>query len=102
MYSFLILLLEVSVQLLLSLFFSFESFSQEHKLIVFSLESEWQQVSSSHQDSYQYSDRFQQCYTLDGLHSSFYVQVLLFLNQAFSDCTKRTNYNWHHLHIYIP
>ena len=35
-----------------------------------SLEFEWQQVSSSIQDSSQYSDRSQQCCSLDGLHSS--------------------------------
>ena len=38
----------------------------------FSLESEWQQVSSSLQDSSQYSDRSQQCCSLDGFHSFSY------------------------------
>ena len=42
----------------------------------FSLEFEWQQVSSSIQDSSQYSDCSQQCCSLDGLHSSSYFQVL--------------------------
>ena len=37
----------------------------------FSHESEWQQVSSSLQNSSQYSSQSQQCYSLDGLHSSF-------------------------------
>ena len=36
-----------------------------------SLESEWLQVSSGLQDSSQYSDRPQQCYSLYGLGSSF-------------------------------
>ena len=37
-------------------------------------------VSSSLQDSSQYSDQYQQCCSLDFLHSSFYFQVLqLFL-----------------------
>ena len=35
-------------------------------------EFEWQQV----QDSSQYSGRSQWCSSLDGLHSSFYFQVL--------------------------
>ena len=42
----------------------------------FSLESEWQQVSSSLQDSSYYSGLSQQCCHLDGLHSSANVQVL--------------------------
>ena len=41
-----------------------------------SLEFEWQQVSSSLQDSSQYSGRSQQCCSLDGLHSSAKFQVL--------------------------
>ena len=42
----------------------------------FSQESEWQQVSSSLQDSSLYSGSFQQCCRLDGLHSSANFQVL--------------------------
>ena len=38
----------------------------------FPLESEWQQVPSSLQDSSRYSGRSQQCYSLDDVHSSFY------------------------------
>ena len=41
----------------------------------FSLESEWQQVSSSLQDSSYYSGRSQQYCRLDGLHSSANFQV---------------------------
>ena len=41
-----------------------------------SLEFEWQQVSSSRQDSSQYSGRPQQCCSLDDLHSTSYFQVL--------------------------
>ena len=37
---------------------------------------EWQRVSSSLQDSSKYSDRSEQCCSLDGLHSSFKFQVL--------------------------
>ena len=62
----------------------------------FSLESEWQQVSSSFQDSSQYSDRSQQCCSLDGIISSSYLQVLQFLYQSFGDYTKRNNYKWYH------
>ena len=40
------------------------------------LEFEWQQVSSSPQDSSQYSGRSQQCCSLDGLHSSSNFQIL--------------------------
>ena len=42
----------------------------------FTLESEWQQVSSSLQDFSQYSVRSQQCYRLHGLHSSAVFHVL--------------------------
>ena len=56
----------------------------------FPLESEWQQVSSSLQDFSQYSDRYQQCCSLDHLHSSSYFQILQSLNKSFGDCTKRT------------
>ena len=42
----------------------------------FSLEFEWQQVSSSLQDSSQYSGRSQQCCRLDGLLSSANFEVL--------------------------
>ena len=59
----------------------------------FSLEFKWQQVSSSLQDSSQYSGRSQQCCSLDGLHSSSYFQILQSLYQSFGDCTKSTNYN---------
>ena len=41
-----------------------------------SLESEWLQVSSSLQDSSQYSGRFQQCCHLDGLPSAANFQIL--------------------------
>ena len=40
-----------------------------------SLEFEWQQVSSSLQNSSQYSGRCRQCCGLDGIHSSSYFQV---------------------------
>ena len=41
----------------------------------FSLEFEWQQVSSGLQDSSQYSGRSQKCCSLDGLHSSSNFQI---------------------------
>ena len=41
-----------------------------------SLEFEWQQISSSLQNSSQYSSRSQYCRRLDGLHSSANFQVL--------------------------
>ena len=42
----------------------------------FPLDSEWQQVSSSLQDISQYSGRSQHCYSLHGLQSTSYFQVL--------------------------
>ena len=41
-----------------------------------SLDIEWQQVSSSLQDSSQYSGRFQPSCCLDGLHSAANYQIL--------------------------
>ena len=41
------------------------------------MEFEWQQVSSSLQDSSQYSVRSKQCCSLNGLHSSSNFQVPL-------------------------
>ena len=63
-----------------------------------SLEFEWQQVSSSLPESSQYSGRYQQCYSLDSLHSSSYFQVL----KSSSDCTKSTNYNWYNRRFHVP
>ena len=42
----------------------------------FSLDFEWQQVSSSLQESFQYSCWYQQFRSLDGFHSSSYFHVL--------------------------
>ena len=53
----------------------------------FPRESEWQQVSSSLQDSSQYSGRSQKYCSLDGLHYSSYFQVLQALYQSFGDYT---------------
>ena len=57
------------------------------------LESEWRRVFSSLQDSSKYSVRSRQCCSLDGLHLSFYFQVLQSLYQSFDDCTEGANYN---------
>ena len=65
------------------------------------MEFEWQQVSSSLQDSSQYSSQSKQCCSLDGLHLSSHFQVVQSLNQSFRDCTKSTNYNWHHHHFHV-
>ena len=70
----------LALLLLLSLFYSlWESFT---------LESEWQQVSSSFQEPSQYSGRSQQCCWLDGLYSFSYLQGLPSLYQSFGDCTE--------------
>ena len=68
----------------------------------FPLKSERQQVSSSPQDSTQYSSRLQQSCSLDGLHSSCYFQVFQSLYQSFGDCTVRNSYNWYHCHLHVP
>ena len=67
----------------------------------FSLDTEWQQVSSSLPDSSEYNGRYWHCYNLDGLHSFSYFQVLQSLYQTFGDCTERSNYNWYHCHFHI-
>ena len=66
----------------------------------FSLEFEWQQVSSSLQDSSQYSGRSQYCCSLNSLHPSRYFQVLQSLYQSFSNCTKSTN--WYNRQFHVP
>ena len=67
----------------------------------FSLESEWQQVSSSLQDSSQYSGWPQQCcYWM--VSSYFYIQVLQSFYQSFGDFTECTNYNWYNRHFHVP
>ena len=71
-------------------------------LVDLSLEFEWQQVSSSLQDSFQYSNWSQQCCSLNGLYTSSYFHILLSLYQSFSDYTKSTNYNWYHHHFHVP
>ena len=66
----------------------------------FSLEFEWQKVSSSLQNS-QYSVHSQKFSSLDGLHSSSYFQVLHSLYQIFVKFTENSNYNWYHCHFHI-
>ena len=58
-----------------------------------SLEFEWQEISSSLQDSSKYSGRSQQCCSLDCLNSSSYFQVLKSFYQTFGDCNVSTNNN---------
>ena len=65
----------------------------------FLLEFEWQQVSSSLQDSSQYSGRPQQCCRLDSLHPSANFQVLQAVQQFFSYCAQRTDHDWHNLYF---
>ena len=65
-------------------------------------ESEWQQVSSSLQDSSKYSGWSQQSCSLDGLHSSSYFHVLQSLYQTFGDGTECTNHNWYHCRFHVP
>ena len=62
--------------LLLLSFYSLEFFTSA-LADGFSPESEWQQVSSRLQDSYQYSGYSKQCNRLDSLYLSANFQVLL-------------------------
>ena len=70
----------------------------------FSLEFEWQQVSSGIQDSSQYSGRSLWYCILDGLPSCSYFQVLhsLFPVQSLADCTECTNHKCYHRHFHDP
>ena len=68
----------------------------------FPMESEWQQVTPSLQNSTQYSGRSQICCSLVGLHSFSYFDVLQSLYQTFVDCTECTNYNWYHCRFHVP
>ena len=51
--------------------------------------SEWEQITSSLEDSSQYSSWSQRGCSLDGLWLSSYFQVLLSLYQSLGDCTSR-------------
>ena len=68
----------------------------------FSLEFEWEQVSSSLQYSSQYSSRSEQCCSLGGVDLSSYFFVLQSLYQSFCDYTQVTNYNWYNRHFHVP
>ena len=67
-----------------------------------SLEFKWLQISLSLEDCYQHSARPQQCCSIDGLHSTSYLQVLQSFNQSFDDCTKSTNYSWYNRYFHVP
>ena len=67
----------------------------------FSMAFEWQQVSSSLQDSSQYSGWCQQGCNLDGLRSTYYFQVLQCVYQFIGDSTACTDYNWYHRHFHV-
>ena len=71
--------------LLLLFYFTLWEFFISANADGFPLEFEWQQISSSLQDSSQYSGWSQQCSSLDSLHPSRYFQVLLSLYQSFGD-----------------
>ena len=58
-------------------------------------ESEWQQVSSGHQDSSQYSSRSWQCTSLDGFDFPTDFQFLQPFLQTLGSRTKRINYYWY-------
>ena len=56
------------------------------------MESEWQQVSSSYQDSSQYSGQAKQWRSQDGVDLSSDFQFFQFFFQVFYDRPKFTNY----------
>ena len=68
----------------------------------FSLQPEWQQVSSGLQDFSQYSSWSQDCCSLDGLHSSSDFQIFHSSFQVSEDRSKNTNNNWYHRHPQAP
>ena len=59
-------------------------------------------VTTSVQDSSQYSGLSQQYCSLNCLHSSFYFQVPQSLYQSFGDCTKCINYNSYNRYFHVP
>ena len=77
-------------------------FSHSFSFILWSAEFERLQVSSSVQDSSQYSGWFQLRCNLYSLHLSHLFHVLQSLYQSFGECTKTTNYSWYHRHFHVP
>ena len=57
------------------------------------LETEWEQVSSGFEDSFQYSDWCQQCCSLNVFDSPTDFQLLQPSVQAYGDRSKFANYN---------
>ena len=92
----------VSIYYLYYYYYSFWVFFTPELADSFSLEFEWQQVSSSLRDSSLYSGQSQQSYSLDGFHSPSYFQVLQSLYQYICNCTECTSYNWYHCHFRVP
>ena len=68
----------------------------------FSQEFEWQQVSSSLQNSSLYSSWSYWYCSLDGLFLSSYFQVFQSLYQSLRDCYKWTNHYWYYCHLHVP
>ena len=73
-----------------------------HQADGFSLELEWQQSSSSLQDSSQYSGRSKQCSNLDRLESTADFQLFQLPFQAFRCCSKHVIDNWYQRHPHFP
>ena len=67
-----------------------------------SLEFEWQQVSSSLQDSSQYWGRSKRFSSLDSHDSSHYFHVIQSLYQSSGYCIKSTNYYWYNRNFHVP
>ena len=61
----------------------------------------WQQVSSSLQNSSQYSGWSQQCCSLDGLNSSSDFQLFQSLYRTLGDRCKRTKKNYYYCYNYL-
>ena len=63
------------------------------------LESEWYQVSSSLQESSQYSGPSKQCCGLDGLDLSNIFQIFQHSFQVFRERSKLVNFTWYQCHV---
>ena len=66
-----------------------------------SLEFEWQQVSSSLQDSSQHSSRSNNAVDWMVFTCPLISKSYSFFYQAFGDCSKCTNYKWYHRHLLV-
>ena len=82
-------------------YFTLCEFSRSALAKSLSLESERQELSSGPQDFSQYSGRFKQFCSLNGLDSSSNLKLFQGLFRALGDSSKCANYNWYCRHLHI-